>query len=187
VSAPEALPELRVFHPTVFHDARGRFVELFNAERYAAHGLDAPFVQDNVSHSHRHVLRGLHLQHPRAQGKLICVVEGEIFDVAVDVRRGSPSFGRWAGFTLSAENAAQLWVPPGFAHGFVVTGEGAVVTYKCTDVYVPSAERTIRWDDPWIGIAWPVSEPTLSARDAAAPTLAAIDEDALPSWEPAAR
>jgi dTDP-4-dehydrorhamnose 3,5-epimerase len=186
VSVVPELPELRLFHPAVFDDARGRFVELFNEERYAAHGLDEHFVQDNVSHSRRNVLRGLHLQHPRAQGKLICVVEGEVYDVAVDVRRGSPTFGRWAGFTLSAASATQLWIPPGFAHGFVVTAERAVLAYKCTDVYVPSAERTIRWDDPAIGIDWPVRDPLLSPKDAAAPTLGQIGEDALPRWEGAA-
>jgi dTDP-4-dehydrorhamnose 3,5-epimerase len=186
VSALEELPEVLVFFPRAFEDARGRFLEVYSAERYAAAGLDARFVQDNVSYSHGGVLRGLHLQHPRGQGKLVSVVEGAVFDVAVDVRRGSPTFGRWAGYTLSAENAAQLWIPPGFAHGFVVTTERAVVTYKCTDVYVPSAERAIRWDDPAIGIDWPIREPVLSPKDATAPPLASMGEDALPRWEGAA-
>jgi dTDP-4-dehydrorhamnose 3,5-epimerase len=185
VTAPPALPERRLFHVQVFHDSRGRFLELHHEERYAGAGVDARFVQDNVSVSKRHVLRGLHFQHPRAQGKLISVLEGEVFDVAVDVRRGSPTFARWVGFTLSGENAAQLWIPPGFAHGFVVTGEHALVAYKCTEPYVPAAEHTVRWDDPEIGIEWPVTEPELSLRDATAPTLAALPEDALPRWQPA--
>ena len=184
VTVPPELPELRLFHLRVFQDARGRFVELHHAERYAEAGLAVRFVQDNVSVSKHHVLRGLHLQHPRGQGKLISVLEGEVFDVAVDVRRGSPTFARWAGFTLSAENGAQLWIPPGFAHGFVVASEEALVAYKCTEPYVPEAEHTIRWDDPLIGIAWPVAEPELSVRDATAPTLAALPEEALPSWAP---
>lgn len=185
VTAPPELPELRLLHVQVFHDSRGRFLELHHEERYAGAGVDARFVQDNVSVSKRHVLRGLHFQEPRAQGKLISVLEGEVFDVAVDVRRGSPTFARWAGFTLSAENAAQLWIPAGFAHGFVVTSERALVTYKCTEPYVPTAEHTVRWDDPEIGIEWPVTEPELSLRDATAPTLAALPEDALPRWAPA--
>jgi dTDP-4-dehydrorhamnose 3,5-epimerase len=182
VSARATLPELMLFEPHVYEDARGTFVELYNLDDYAAAGLTAPFVQDNLSHSRRGVLRGLHLQHPRAQGKLVTVLAGEVFDVAVDVRVGSPTFGQWAGFVLSADNAHQLWIPPGFAHGFCVTGEAALLLYKCTEVYVPEAERSIRWNDPSIGIDWPATSPVLSARDAAAPTLDMLGTDVLPRW-----
>ncbi len=184
MSAPAEFPELRVFEPRVFPDARGSFAELYHADRTRDAGLDASFVQDNVSFSHRGVLRGMHFQHPFAQGKLVMVLVGEVFDVAVDVRLGSPTFGRWAGFTLAAERLSQLWIPPGFAHGFVVTGDSAVVLYKVTESYVPSAECTIRWNDPAIGIAWPVESPILAARDAAAPALAEVDRQRLPRLEP---
>jgi dTDP-4-dehydrorhamnose 3,5-epimerase len=182
VSAPAALPDLLVIEPKVYRDTRGMLLELHNLERYAAAGVAAAFVQDNLSHSRQHVLRGLHLQHPRAQGKLVTVVRGEVFDVAVDVRVGSPTFGRWAGFVLSADNAHQLWIPPGFAHGFTVTGDEALVLYKCTEPYVPGGERSIRWNDPAIGIDWPVASPVLSEKDAAAPTLDMLGADALPRW-----
>jgi dTDP-4-dehydrorhamnose 3,5-epimerase len=180
VSRLPALPELLLFEPPVFRDARGTFRELYNAERYAAAGLEAPFVQDNLSESARHVLRGLHLQHPRGQGKLVTVAEGAVWDVAVDVRLGSPSFGRWAGVELSAENARQLWIPPGFAHGFVVLTARALFAYKCTALYSPADELTVRWDDPGLGIDWPVAAPLLSSKDAAAPALADIDPGRLP-------
>ena len=179
----EDLPELLLLEPRVFPDARGRLAELHNADRYRLAGLDATFVQDTVSYSHRHVLRGMHFQHPNGQGKLVTVLEGEVFDVAMDVRVGSPTFGRWAGFTLSAERLHQLWIPIGFAHGFVVTGEHAVVMYKATEMYEPTAERTFRWSDPALGISWPVGSPTLSSRDAGAPALADIDAAHLPRWE----
>ena len=183
VSASAELPELLLFEPRVHRDARGSFAELYVAERYAEAGLHASFVQDNVSFSHRHVLRGLHFQHPHGQGKLVAVLAGEVFDVAVDVRVGSPTFGKWAAYSLSAANLRQLWIPPGFAHGFVITGDSAVVLYKVTAGYVPADEFTVRWDDPAIGIAWPVGTPTLSPRDAAAPLLAEVDPARLPRWE----
>jgi dTDP-4-dehydrorhamnose 3,5-epimerase len=157
-----------------FHaDARGYFTETFHAERYAQAGIPGPFVQDNLSFSQQGVLRGLHYQWPGPQGKLVYVLQGEVFDVAVDIRRGSPSFGRWVGVTLSAENHHQLWIPPGFAHGFCVTSDTALVAYKCTEYYAPENEHSIRWDDADIGIAWPVSAPLLSGKDAAAGSLQA--------------
>jgi len=167
-----------ILEPAVFGDARGFFVESYNKARYAAAGLDQEFVQDNFSFSRRGTLRGLHFQNPNPQGKLVSVWQGEVWDVAVDLRRSSPTFGQWIGVTLSAENKRQFWVPPGFAHGFLVTSESALFHYKCTAMYAPADERGIRWDDPALGIKWPVTEPILSKRDAAAPLLA----DAPASW-----
>ena len=146
-----SLPGVLLITPKVFGDARGYFVETFARERYAEAGVDLPFVQDNLSRSPKGVLRGLHLQHPHGQGKLVQVVEGSVFDVAVDVRVGSPTFGKWAGAELSADNHCQLWVPPGFAHGFVVTSEHALFSYKCTDTYHPECELSVLWSDPAIG------------------------------------
>jgi len=163
-----------ILEPAVFGDARGFFVESYNRARYAAAGLDQEFVQDNFSFSRRGTLRGLHFQNPNPQGKLVSVWQGEVWDVAVDLRRDSPTFGRWMGVTLSAENKRQFWVPPGFAHGFVVTSETALFHYKCTAIYSPTDERGIRWDDPALGIKWPVAEPILSKRDAAAALLADV-------------
>lgn len=177
---PTALPGVLILEPKAFGDARGFFMETWNRKRYAEAGLPLEFVQDNVSFSQHGVLRGLHYQHPQAQGKLVYVIQGEVFDVAVDVRLGSPTFGRWVGVTLSADNRRQFWVPPGFAHGFCVTGETALFCYKCTDYYAPEHEGSILWNDPAIGIAWPLERPTLSAKDAAAPPLAAIDSARLP-------
>jgi dTDP-4-dehydrorhamnose 3,5-epimerase len=185
VTPDAVLPTVLLFEPRVFRDERGTFRELYNAERYEATGLEARFVQDNLSRSARGVLRGLHLQHPRAQGKLVTVLSGAVFDVAVDVRRGSPTFGRWTGYTLTAENAQQLWVPPGFAHGFLVLEEETLFSYKCTDVYSPSHELTVRWDDPAIGIRWPDAAPRLSPKDAEAPRLAEL-ADRLPPFDEAA-
>ena len=166
---PTALPGVMLIERRVFSDDRGWFVEAWNAERYREAGIAEAFVQDNVSYSRHGVLRGLHLQRdPHAQGKLVSVLHGEVWDVAVDVRPASPTFGQWVGETLSAENGRQLYIPPGFAHGFVVTGDDAVFVYKCTEAYAPHAEGCIRWDDPDIGIAWPVASPTVSERDAAA-------------------
>ena len=176
-----ALPGVLILEPKVFGDARGFFMETWNRSRYAEAGLPGEFVQDNVSYSRHGVLRGLHYQSPRAQGKLVHVLEGEVFDVAVDVRVGSPTFGRWAGATLSARNRRQLWIPPGFAHGFCVTGETALFCYKCTELYAPEHEGSILWNDPAIGIAWPLEHPTLSAKDAAAPPLAAVSPARLPT------
>jgi dTDP-4-dehydrorhamnose 3,5-epimerase len=173
-----------VIEPKVFSDERGRFLESFNAARYAEAGLSGAFVQDNVSRSRRGVLRGLHFQHPHDQGKLVSVAQGEVFDVAVDVRVGSPTFGQWVGEYLSGENGRQLYVPPGYAHGFFVTADDTIFTYKCTDYYAPSAERSVRWDDPALAIAWPAREALLSPKDAAAPLLADVPRDHLPRWQP---
>jgi dTDP-4-dehydrorhamnose 3,5-epimerase len=157
--------------PRVIRDARGFFVETYHAQRYAAAGIAGPFVQDNHSRSVRDTLRGLHFQWRRPQGKLIRVIEGEIFDVAVDIRSDSPAFGRWVGMTLSADNFLQMFVPAGFAHGFLVTSDVAQVEYKCTDVYDPEGEGGLPWDDPDLGIAWPTRTPTLSPRDQEHPSL----------------
>lgn len=175
-----SLPGVLLIEPAVHGDARGFFLETFHAERYAQAGITLSFVQDNVSRSVRGTLRGLHFQEPHAQGKLVQVLHGEVFDVAVDVRRGSPHLGRWYGVLLSGDNHRQLWVPPGFAHGFCVTSESADFAYKCTDFYNPQSERGIAWNDPDIGITWPTSEPLLSARDRAAPRLR--DAPILPAY-----
>lgn len=159
------LPEVIVIEPDVHRDARGYFLETYHAEKYRAAGIDEPFVQDNHSLSLHGTLRGLHLQSQRPQGKLIRVVAGEIFDVAVDVRIGSPTFGRWVGVTLTAENFRQCYIPHGFAHGFCVLSAVAEVEYKCTDLYDPASEVGVAWDDPAIAIQWPVQAPTLSDRD----------------------
>ena len=180
---PTALPEVLLVEPTVFGDARGYFFEAYSARRYAEAGIAAAFVQDNVSRSRRGVLRGLHYQHPHGQGKLVGVLEGEVFDVAVDVRRGSPRFGRWVGECLSADNKRQLYLPPGFAHGFLVTSEDALFAYKCTDYYHPETERSIRWDDARIGIEWPLDGPVVSAKDHVAVTLDAMPAELLPAFE----
>lgn len=162
-----SLPEVLILEPTVFGDARGFFYESFNARVFAElTGVDAPFVQDNHSRSQKGVLRGLHYQIENAQGKLVRVAAGEVLDVAVDLRKGSPSFGRWTSVRLSAENNRQLWVPPGFGHGFVVLSDVADFLYKTTDYYNPAAERCIRWDDPDLAVDWQLeAEPLLSAKD----------------------
>ncbi len=180
---PTALPEVLLVEPRVFGDARGYFFESYSARRYAEAGITATFVQDNVSRSRRGVLRGLHYQHPHGQGKLVGVLEGAVFDVAVDVRRGSPTFGRWVGECLSAENKRQLYLPPGFAHGFLVTSEDALFAYKCTDYYHPETERSIRWDDPRIGIEWPIEGPVVSVKDHVAVTLDAMPAESLPTFQ----
>lgn len=168
-----ALPEVKIIEPKVFGDARGFFYESFDAREFAeqvAPGVE--FVQDNHSRSAKGVLRGLHYQIQHAQGKLVRVVEGEVFDVAVDVRKSSPNFGKWVGVHLSADNHRQLWVPPGFAHGFVVLSESAQFLYKTTDYWFPEFERSIVWNDPEIGIEWPIDfEPLLAAKDAAGKRL----------------
>ncbi len=178
---PTDIPEVLVIEPDVHVDGRGFFVETYQAERYREHGIEGPFVQDNHSRSVAGTLRGLHLQLRRPQGKLIRVIEGEIFDVAVDVRRGSPTFGRWVGVTLTAENFRQCYVPHGFAHGFSVVSAIAQVEYKCTDLYDPASEVGIAWNDPALGISWPVDQPLLSRRDSQHPTLAALT-DRLPRY-----
>ncbi|RUL87651.1 dTDP-4-dehydrorhamnose 3,5-epimerase [Tautonia sociabilis] len=180
------LPGVLILEPKVFGDDRGFFLETWNQARYAELGLSGPWVQDNLSYSGRGVLRGLHYQHPTAQGKLVSVLKGEVFDVAVDIRLGSPTFGRWAGVTLSAANKRQFWIPPGFAHGFVVTGDDALFCYKCSGhSYSPKDEGSVRWDDPDLGISWPVDQPTLSAKDAAGLPLKDIPRDRLPRFSPA--
>lgn len=173
------LPGVVVVEPRVFRDERGFFFEVFHAEKFAAAGLPTGFVQDNHSRSRYGTLRGLHLQLARPQGKLVRCLAGEIYDVAVDVRRGSPAFGRFAAERLSAENFRQLWIPPGFAHGFAVLSEVAEVEYKCTDLYDPTSELTVAFDDAAIGIPWPLAEPVLSAKDRAGRTLAELG-DRLP-------
>ena len=180
---PTSLPGVLLIEPTVHRDDRGFFLETYHREKYRAGGLGASFVQDNHSRSRRGTLRGLHAQGRRPQGKLVRCIEGEIFDVAVDMRRGSPTFGRWTGATLSAENFHQLYVPGDFLHGFCVTSDIAQVEYKCTDVYDPEGEIGVAWNDPDIGIDWPIAEPLLSAKDAAAPRLKEI-EHRLPAYRP---
>ncbi|MFM8584256.1 MAG: dTDP-4-dehydrorhamnose 3,5-epimerase [Planctomycetaceae bacterium] len=166
---PTPLPGCHVIEPRVFADDRGCFFETYHAEKFRGAGLELPFVQDNHSHSRRNVVRGLHYQVRRPQGKLVRVVQGEIFDVAVDLRPTSPTLGQWFGIRLSAERRNQLYLPPGMAHGFCVLSETADVVYKCTDLYLPEDERTILWNDAELGIAWPLSGPPIvSARDARA-------------------
>ncbi len=171
-----ALPEVLVLQPQVFRDARGFFLESFNQREFArATGLDAVFVQDNHSRSQRGVLRGLHYQMQQTQGRLVRVLAGEVFDVAVDLRRSSPHFGRWVGEVISAENQRQIWIPPGFAHGFLVLSDVADFAYKTTDYYAPEHERSLLWNDPALGIDWPLAQgqsPILAAKDAHATPLA---------------
>ena len=170
---PTAIPDVLILEPKVFGDERGFFFESFNRKAFQeATGLDVDFVQDNHSKSAKHVLRGLHYQlPPKAQGKQVRVVQGEVFDVAVDLRKGSKTFGCWVGQILSAENKLQMWIPSGFAHGFLTLSDTAEFLYKTTDYYSPAHERAIRWDDPEIGIDWPLTaaEPILAAKDATAP------------------
>ena len=174
-----AIPDVLVIEPDVHRDSRGFFVEVYRADRYREHGIAGVFVQDNHSQSIAGTLRGLHLQIERPQGKLVRVVEGEIFDVAVDVRRGSPTFGRWVAVVLSADNFKQCYVPEGFAHGFYVLSPVAQVEYKCTDVYDRATELGIAWNDPSLAIDWPAGERILSGRDRQHPPLAAV-MDRLP-------
>ena len=175
---PTALPEVLLLEPRVFGDDRGFFMESWNAQSFRqATGLDIAFVQDNHSYSTRDVLRGIHYQVVRPQGKLVRVVTGSVFDVAVDLRRSSPSFGRWVGYELSAQNRLQMWIPPGFGHGFVVVSESADFLYKTTDYWIGEYDRTVRWNDPRLAIDWPVQgEPVLAAKDAAAPLLDAAEK-----------
>lgn len=168
------LPEVRLLTPEVHGDARGFFLESFNAREFARHGLPTDWAQDNHSRSARHVLRGLHYQLTNPQGKLVRVATGAVFDVAVDVRRGSPTFGQWAGAMLSDANHQMLYIPPGFAHGFLTVSETADFLYKCTTLWHPQSDRALNWADPTIAIDWPLdgATPTLAAKDAAAPFLA---------------
>jgi dTDP-4-dehydrorhamnose 3,5-epimerase len=161
-----------IIEPKVYGDDRGFFLETFQAERYASVGITLPFVQDNHSRSSKGVLRGLHFQKTKPQGKLVRVVRGEVYDVAVDIRLGSPTYGRWEAVVLSADNKKQFWVPPGFAHGFVVISDSADFEYKCTDYYDPSDEGSLLWSDPDLNIPWPIDKPILSEKDAQAPLLA---------------
>ena len=173
---PTALPDVLLLEPRVFTDDRGFFFESWNKRVLAAAGLDAEFVQDNHSRSLRNVLRGLHYQIEHAQGKLVRVCAGEVFDVAVDIRRSSPTFGRWMGITLSAQNKQMLWIPPGYAHGFLVLSDAAEFLYKTTDYWYPEHERTLLWNDPALGILWPLdTAPALAAKDAAGRPLAQAD------------
>ena len=174
IAQPLSIPDVLLISPRKFRDDRGYFLETWEQRRYADYGVATSFVQDNLSYSARGTLRGLHYQIQQPQGKLVRVVAGEVFDVAVDIRRSSPTFGHWVGVELSSENARQLWVPAGFAHGFYVTSEFATFEYKCTDFYAPDHERTIRWDDPLLGIDWPQMKggpPLLSLKDSQAPGL----------------
>ncbi len=162
---PTKLNGVVIIEPDVYGDARGYLLETYHAEKYRAAGIDATFVQDNHSYSGRGILRGLHAQYRRPQGKLVRAFEGEVFDVVADIRPGSPTLGEWVGVTLSGENFRQLYVPPGYAHGFCVISETVHFQYKCTDLYDPEAELTVQWDDPAIGIEWPIDHPILSSKD----------------------
>jgi dTDP-4-dehydrorhamnose 3,5-epimerase len=175
--------DLVVLEPRVFTDNRGYFFEIYQAERYREYGIPDRFVQDNLSVSTHGVLRGLHYQLGRPQGKLVSVMEGTVFDVSVDIRRGSLTFGHYDGLVLSSENHRQVYIPEGFAHGFCVLSEAAIVVYKCTDYYDPKEERGIRWDDPSLNIAWPITTPVLSEKDAAYPFLSAMGVDQLPKFD----
>ncbi len=180
---PTKLKGVFIIEPDVYADARGFFLETWSQKRYADAGLPQAFVQDNLSKSSKGILRGLHLQHPFGQGKLVQVMQGEVFDVAVDVRVGSPTFGQWVGSHLSGENHRQLFIPPGFAHGFAVLSETALFSYKCTELYHRETELGVIWNDPDLGIEWPLENPQLSEKDAKFPRLADIPKDSLPPWE----
>lgn len=178
------LPGILVFEPRVFSDPRGYFLETFSAKRYREAGLKTDFVQDNISLSSRGTLRGLHYQHPHGQAKLVQVLEGSVFDVAVDIRPDSPTFGRWHAVTLTAEKHNQMYIPAGFAHGFYVLSETALFSYKCSDYYAPEAEGGIAWDDPDIGIQWPLSgPPTISEKDMNFGRLKDVPAEKLPHME----
>jgi dTDP-4-dehydrorhamnose 3,5-epimerase len=173
------IPGLLILDPKVFGDARGFFMETWNRQRYREAGIEADFVQDNLSFSRRGTLRGLHFQNPTPQGKLLQVLQGEVFDVAVDIRRSSPTFGRWHGLMLTSENKRQFYIPPGFAHGFVVVSETALFHYKCTNLYWPKDEMALLWNDPEVGIQWPLKDPLLSERDARALPLRQLPPERL--------
>jgi len=179
---PTELPDVLVIDPQIFGDDRGFFLETWQGERYRDIGVDVSFVQDNLSFSHAGVLRGLHLQNPHAQAKLVQVLVGEVFDVAVDVRTGSPTFGKWTSVRLSGGDKRQIFVPEGFAHGFCVLSDTVLLSYKCSKLYAPQSEITIRWDDPSIGIDWPIESPEVSPKDALGLRLDEIDHERLPSF-----
>lgn len=176
-----SIPAVRLLRPRIHRDARGHFLETWRLQTYCDLGI-GPFVQDNVSYSRRNVLRGLHFQHPGGQGKLVSALRGVVLDVAADLRVGSPTFGRWVRQELSDENGCQLFIPVGFAHGFLVLSEEAVVCYKCTSYYAPEHESTIRWNDPTLAVKWPIKEPTVASRDANARLLDEFTFDALPKY-----
>jgi dTDP-4-dehydrorhamnose 3,5-epimerase len=178
---PTSLPEVLLLEPRVFADSRGVFFESWRDDRYAAAGVPDDFVQDNVSSSEKGTLRGLHFQEPNSQGKLVMALSGAVFDVVVDIRRGSPRYRNWFGVELSSENRRQLWIPPGFAHGFQALSDEAVFHYKCTAHYSPADEYAIRWDDAAVGVEWPISTPLLSEKDLAAPLLS--DAPILPVYK----
>lgn len=175
------LPGVLLIEPQVFSDSRGFFFECFNAARYAEYGMQLDFVQDNFSHSAKNVLRGLHYQLPHTQGKLVWVTRGRVFDVAVDIRQGSPSFGQWVSVELDAEKPQQLYIPPGFAHGFCSLTDDVNFYYKCTDYYHPAAEKGVLWNDPLLNIPWPIKEPILSEKDRSYPCLKDIQPNHLPN------
>jgi len=179
---PQAIPEVKLVIPDVFGDTRGFFQETFQAEKYKAAGITVSFIQDNWSHSSKGTLRGLHYQLSNPQDKLVWAVRGEIYDVAVDIRRGSPTFGKWVSAILSAENHHQFFVPAGFAHGFCVMSEEADFMYKCSDYYSPKHEKGIFWSDPALNIPWPVTNPILSKRDSVLPRLADMKAEDLPDY-----
>ncbi len=176
------LPGVLILEPDVFGDERGFFLETWSAARYEDAGIPGPFVQDNISLSRKGILRGLHFQYPQSQGKLVQILSGEVVDVAVDIRIGSPTFGQWVGEVLSGTNHRQMYVPPGFAHGYCVTSETALFSYKCTDFYNPETEGGIIWNDPDLGIDWPVDEPILSPKDEGYRRLKDIPRDELPPF-----
>jgi dTDP-4-dehydrorhamnose 3,5-epimerase len=182
----KSLPSVFLIEPMVFGDDRGFFLETYHWEKYLAIGMNKPFVQDNHSHSCRGTLRGLHYQLKHPQGKLVYVIRGEVFDVAVDIRSGSSTFGQWTGTILSEKNKHQLFIPEGFAHGLCVISETADVVYKCTDLYAPGDEYGILWSDPAIGIDWPVQHPILSEKDAESPRLMDVPAELLPKFYPKA-
>ena len=177
-----SLPGVLLLEPRVYADRRGFFLEIYQQARYETQGVGGPFVQDNLSFSRRGVVRGLHYQLRRPQGKLVMAVAGEVLDVVVDIRRGSPTFGKWLSTGLSGESGRQLYIPPGYAHGFCVVSDSAVFLYKVTDYYEPGDEYGIRWDDPDLGIPWPVTEPVLSDRDRAWPALRKVLPEHLPEF-----
>jgi dTDP-4-dehydrorhamnose 3,5-epimerase len=179
---PTHLPGVVILEPRVFGDSRGFFLETWNLARYVEAGISDAFVQDNLSLSARGVVRGLHFQNPRAQAKLVTVLQGEVYDVAVDIRVGSPTFGKWVGVHLTGENKRQLYVPRGFAHGFCVTSETALFMYKCSDFYDPESEGGVAWNDPDLGIDWPVDRPSLSGKDAQFGPLKDVDRARLPVY-----